>query len=118
MVTATVADRFPPDVKFFRNYDGPNELLDMPYKHDSLPELKTTQEYVWKVARASGAAPTYFSQCDCFLDGKSYSVVFKKGLTSFILGGLVSNNPTLDLLAEVQNINKVNKVLVSWFLTF
>lgn len=94
MVTATVADRFPPDIKFFRNYDGPNELLEMPYKHDSLPELKTTEEYVWKVARASGAAPTYFSQCDCFLDG-----------------GLVSNNPTLDLLTEVQNINRVNKVL-------
>ena len=73
MVTATVADRFPPDIKFFRNYDGPNELLEMPYKHDSLPELKTTEEYVWKVARASGAAPTYFSQCDCFLDGKLVS---------------------------------------------
>lgn len=70
MVTATVANKFPPEAKFFRNYPGPNDVLDHAYKYDPLPELRTMDEPLWKVARASGAAPTYFSQFDHFLDGK------------------------------------------------
>lgn len=40
---------------------------------------------MWKAARASGAAPTYFKTMGRFVDG-----------------GLVANNPTLDVLAEIQ----------------
>ena len=50
-------------------------MLNFLYKHDSLPELKTMEEVVWKVARATGAAPTYFSQFDYFLDGNFLDVL-------------------------------------------
>ena len=39
-------------------------------------------------ARSSGAAPTYFRPCGRYLDG-----------------GLISNNPTLDVLTEISYIN-------------
>ncbi|VEL38003.1 unnamed protein product [Protopolystoma xenopodis] len=43
---------------------------------------------VWHAARASGAAPTYFRACGRFLDG-----------------GLISNNPTLDILTEIYEFS-------------
>ncbi|KAL5962492.1 85/88 kDa calcium-independent phospholipase A2, partial [Taenia solium] len=43
---------------------------------------------IWRAARASGAAPSYFRACGPFLDG-----------------GLIANNPTLDLLTEAQELN-------------
>lgn len=95
MIPATVGNCFPPDIKIFRNYLGPNELIEG-CKPDPIPEPKSQQEFIWKVARASGAAPTYFSQFESFLDG-----------------GLISNNPTLDLMTDVQNLNKVYESLVS-----
>jgi len=47
-----------------------------------------TEQYVWQAARSSGAAPTYFRAFGRFLDG-----------------GLMSNNPTLDVLTEVHQYN-------------
>ncbi len=52
--------------------------------------------YVWKAARSSGAAPTYFRSMGRFLDG-----------------GLISNNPTLDMLTEVHQYNMGLKATVS-----
>lgn len=43
---------------------------------------------MWMAARSSGAAPTYFRPCGRYLDG-----------------GLISNNPTLDLLTEIMYYN-------------
>ena len=43
---------------------------------------------MWTAARSSGAAPTYFRPCGRYLDG-----------------GLVSNNPTLDVMTEITYIN-------------
>ena len=43
---------------------------------------------MWQAARSSGAAPTYFRSFGRFLDG-----------------GLMANNPTLDLLTEIHDYN-------------
>jgi calcium-independent phospholipase A2 len=72
IVPATQADRFPPSAKFFRNYPSPDELLNSPANNDA--EEKTSEELIWRVARATGAAPTYFSQFDFYLDGIKVSL--------------------------------------------
>lgn len=46
-------------------------------------------QLVWRAARCSGAAPTYFRPIGRFLDG-----------------GLLANNPTLDALTEIHEYNK------------
>ena len=43
---------------------------------------------MWRAARSSGAAPSYFRAAGRFIDG-----------------GLISNNPTLDLMTEVHERN-------------
>ena len=48
----------------------------------------SSEQFVWQAARSSGAAPTYFRAFGRFLDG-----------------GLMANNPTLDLLTEIHDYN-------------
>ena len=43
---------------------------------------------LWKVARATSAAPLYFAAVGPFVDG-----------------GLIANNPTVDLLTEITEFN-------------
>jgi len=86
MLTATVGDRFPAELNLFRNYPGPDEILGT---SSTLPSSPRAEDMlVWSAARGSGAAPTYFRPCGRYLDG-----------------GLISNNPTLDLLTEITYIN-------------
>lgn len=73
----------------FRNYSPPNVLLGYPldskyFKPPNAPEA----EYMWFAAQASAAAPTYFKSQGVYCDG-----------------GLVANNPTLDLLTELWEWN-------------
>ena len=77
--------RFPADLHFFRNYESPMELLGM--ELDTFFK-KPDQQSVWEAARSSGAAPTYFKKYGQFVDG-----------------GLIANNPTLDILTEIQEYN-------------
>lgn len=44
---------------------------------------------MWRAARSSGAAPTYFRPDGRFLDG-----------------GLLANNPTLDAMTEIHEYNQ------------
>lgn len=55
----------------------------------------TPEQHVWRAARSSGAAPSYFRPMGRFLDG-----------------GLLANNPTLDAMAEIHQYNKAMKAEV------
>ncbi|XP_072320137.1 85/88 kDa calcium-independent phospholipase A2 isoform X2 [Eucyclogobius newberryi] len=91
MVTSVLADRHPGELHMFRNYDPPSLPKEAPYATTaSFKPLTIPQEQlVWRAARSSGAAPTYFRPMGRFLDG-----------------GLLANNPTLDALAEIHWYNK------------
>ncbi|KAG9338867.1 hypothetical protein JZ751_025307 [Albula glossodonta] len=117
MVTSVLADRHPGELHIFRNYDPPALPREPPYSSNAtfkpltIPQgwededvlivgysqeppkkrRKVTDEEqcVWRAARSSGAAPTYFRPMGRFLDG-----------------GLLANNPTLDAMTEIHQYNK------------
>lgn len=53
-----------------------------------LPPPLPKDQLIWKAARATGAAPSYFRAFGHFLDG-----------------GLIANNPTLDAMTEIHEYN-------------
>ncbi|XP_059178453.1 85/88 kDa calcium-independent phospholipase A2-like [Physella acuta] len=88
LVSAVLADRHPAELFFFRNFE---KTLDHP--KSSPPKIadeekKPSEQKIWEAARCSGAAPTYF-----------------RGYGPFLDGGLISNNPTLDVLTEIHEYN-------------
>ncbi|XP_069545676.1 85/88 kDa calcium-independent phospholipase A2 isoform X1 [Brachyistius frenatus] len=120
MVTSVLADRHPGELHIFRNYNPPSVRREPPYattatfkpltipqgwededvlivgyteepsrKHRKVPD---EEQLVWRAARSSGAAPTYFRPMGRFLDG-----------------GLLANNPTLDAMSEIHQYNKALK---------
>ncbi|XP_075039064.1 85/88 kDa calcium-independent phospholipase A2 isoform X3 [Mixophyes fleayi] len=109
MVTGTMSDRHPAELHLFRNYEPPETGRDPTFKsvasfrpvtrpegeegegRESL-ELPWEEQLVWRAARSSGAAPTYFRPMGRFLDG-----------------GLLSNNPTLDTMSEIHDYNTCMK---------
>lgn len=54
--------------------------------HCKAPTLN--KQLVWKVARATSAAPIYFHSFETFVDG-----------------GLIANNPTIDAMTEIHEYN-------------
>lgn len=94
MVTSVLADRHPGELHIFRNYDAPSFSREPSYATTATfkPLTVPQEQLVWRAARSSGAAPTYFRPMGRFLDG-----------------GLLANNPTLDAMAEVHQFNKALK---------
>ncbi|XP_030334017.1 85/88 kDa calcium-independent phospholipase A2 isoform X2 [Strigops habroptila] len=91
MVTGTLCDRQPAELHLFRNYPVPETKTSTEYKTSASfrPLTQPEDQLVWRAARCSGAAPTYFRPIGRFLDG-----------------GLLANNPTLDALTEIHEYNK------------
>ncbi|XP_036401168.1 85/88 kDa calcium-independent phospholipase A2 isoform X1 [Megalops cyprinoides] len=91
IVTSVLADRHPGELHLFRNYDPPTLPRDPPYSSTATfkPLTIPQEQCVWRAARSSGAAPTYFRPMGRFLDG-----------------GLLANNPTLDAMTEIHHFNK------------
>ncbi|VDQ06345.1 unnamed protein product [Trichobilharzia regenti] len=73
----------------------PESLKSLRVKSISTSMMKLNRNGLM-AARASGAAPTYFRPCGRFLDG-----------------GLISNNPTLDILTEIQELHLLQRLEVS-----
>ncbi|XP_044016544.1 85/88 kDa calcium-independent phospholipase A2 [Aphidius gifuensis] len=88
MITGVLADRKPVDLHLFRNYTSPSILMNVPLCTKFKPTLLPQEQLLWKVARATGAAPSYFRAFGRFLDG-----------------GLIANNPTLDAITEIHEYN-------------
>lgn len=57
-----------------------------------VPPSKPDAQLIWRAARATGAAPSYFRSFGRFLDG-----------------GLIANNPTLDAMTEIHEYNMALK---------
>lgn len=95
-MTTTVGDRTPPDMQLIRNYTSPQDMLgigdfDNP---DITPASVTPDFLVWRAAKATGAAPSFFRPEGRYLDG-----------------GILANNPSLYLLAEIAEYNMVKRAL-------
>ncbi|XP_042212356.1 85/88 kDa calcium-independent phospholipase A2-like isoform X2 [Homarus americanus] len=88
LVTGVLADRSPADLHLFRNYVSGEQMLQSHGGNVFIPVKSPDEQLVWKAARASGAAPSYFRAHGRFIDG-----------------GLISNNPTLDVLTEISEYN-------------
>ena len=90
MVTALMADRKPVDLHIFRNYVQASEILGIvtPSTNRRIPPPPPEEQLIWRAARATGAAPSYFRAFGRFLDG-----------------GLIANNPTLDAMTEIHEYN-------------
>ena len=88
MITGVLADRKPVDLHLFRNYDSPSKIMKIPVSDKFKETLPPEQQLLWKAARATGAAPSYFRAFGRFLDG-----------------GLIANNPTLDAMTEIHEYN-------------
>ncbi|KAG1713900.1 85/ calcium-independent phospholipase A2 [Nymphon striatum] len=107
MVTGVMADRHPAVLHLFRSYKSPSDMLEEtgihveeqkqsssnPSSSFTIP-LKPCDQPVWLAARATGAAPTYFRASGNVIDG-----------------GLISNNPTLDVMTEIHEYNQVLRFL-------
>uniref|UniRef100_A0A8B9SSC5 phospholipase A2 n=1 Tax=Anas platyrhynchos TaxID=8839 RepID=A0A8B9SSC5_ANAPL len=91
IVTGTLCDRQPAELHLFRNYPVPETKVSTEYKTTASfkPLTRPEDQLVWRAARCSGAAPTYFRPIGRFLDG-----------------GLLANNPTLDAMVEIHEYNK------------
>ncbi|XP_036335725.1 85/88 kDa calcium-independent phospholipase A2-like isoform X3 [Rhagoletis pomonella] len=91
MITGVMADRKPVDLHLFRNYHSASDILGIvtPINNRRVPPPPPEEQLVWRAARATGAAPSYF----------------RSAFGRFLDGGLIANNPTLDAMTEIHEYN-------------
>ncbi|KAH3860838.1 hypothetical protein DPMN_023761 [Dreissena polymorpha] len=82
LVTSVLGDHHPWKLHMFRSYKEDEKPEEDP---DFEPIKPPDETYIWEVARSTSAAPTYFHPYKQFYDG-----------------GIMSNNPTLDILEEIH----------------
>ena len=98
ILTTALADRHPTELFLFRSYDPKaaeprdrsrttvgNELFEPLPKPDFTP--------IWEALRSSSAAPSFF----------------KPHKERFMDGGMISNNPTMDVLTEIERYQRAVK---------
>ncbi|CAB4016713.1 85 88 kDa calcium-independent phospholipase A2 isoform X2 [Paramuricea clavata] len=89
LATGAVSDRIPPALHLFRNFSIPEDDKE-PDENAKFPPLsKPKDQLVWRAARGTGATPTYFRALGRMLDG-----------------GLIANNPTMDLISFMHSFYK------------
>ncbi|VDK50187.1 unnamed protein product [Cylicostephanus goldi] len=90
MFSTVKADRFPVKLEYMRNYRLPISEED----NDRLGFGDPAGIPTWKALRRTSAAPMFFPPDDVYIDG-----------------GIIANNPLLDLLSEVELFNGTNSYL-------
>jgi hypothetical protein len=60
IVTGVLADRKPVDLHLFRNYESPSSVLGIGQLGFFKPTFSPEEQLIWRAARATGAAPSYF----------------------------------------------------------
>jgi len=89
VIPAVLVDRRPAMLHLFRNYEAPyDHCYTMRDARFPRPPLASDQ-LLWLAIRSSCSAPSYFRSTGRYLDG-----------------GLIANNPTLDLISEVHKYSK------------
>ncbi|CAJ0607980.1 unnamed protein product [Cylicocyclus nassatus] len=90
MFSTVKADRFPVKLEYMRNYRLPiSEEDNVRLGFGDPADIPT-----WKALRRTSAAPMFFPPDDVYIDG-----------------GIIANNPLLDLLSEVELYNGTNTYL-------
>ncbi|KAL3075125.1 hypothetical protein niasHS_013348 [Heterodera schachtii] len=90
MFTTTRADFSPLQLELMRNYKLPTNDEE----NEELGYWTPDDLLLWKVLRRSSAAPTYFDLME----------------NKFLDGGIIANNPSLELLQDIQSWNGFNKL--------
>jgi len=60
IITGVLADRKPVDLHMFRNYQSPSSVLGLAQRGVFKPTCDPEEQLIWRAARATGAAPSYF----------------------------------------------------------
>uniref|UniRef100_A0A915MLX6 PNPLA domain-containing protein n=1 Tax=Meloidogyne javanica TaxID=6303 RepID=A0A915MLX6_MELJA len=84
----------PPSLVLFRSYQLPEELTKGEDKMEEMGYVDRNVTTIWKAARCSSAAPTYFPPFDDI----------------YVDGGVICNNPTMELLTEFVKLRPYFKL--------